>query len=69
LNLDLATHNALEVNLQILNIHGHLLLEKHEMLPGGDSRLSLQVSDLPKGVYILTVSIGKEYIISRKFLK
>jgi PKD repeat protein len=69
LNLDLTAINALEINVQLMSIQGQLLLERKEMLSAGYSRISMQIADLPQGVYILTLRIDKGYIISRKFLK
>jgi PKD repeat protein len=69
INLEISTLNDTGITLQLLSVHGHNLIEQDEMLSSGNNRLTMPAGDLPRGVYILAIRIGKEYIISRKFIK
>ena len=48
-----------ELNYEIIDLTGRILISKNEMMEIGNSKVMIQLEELPKGIYFLKVSFDK----------
>lgn len=68
LNVTLTTEKAATVHLYIADMAGHLYFPANRTIQAGDNVLSLDISTLPAGMYILGISAGDE-VMTKKWVK
>jgi len=66
LYINLNTNKKIDLQIQLKNIHGQILIEKQESISGNWNN-SFNISHLPSGTYFLTLESGNE-IMTRKVL-
>jgi len=70
LSLDISLNNKSEIIFEVFNITGQKVLEKTEFPIEGDGCYTIKTSELPSGLYILTISLPAENIFQiQKFIK
>ena len=67
-NLQLELKENTSLNVSVINLLGKMLISEKENLSQGINTLSINLKDLPTGVYFLNLSDGVE-IISKKIIK
>lgn len=68
LNLEFESFGQAELNLQIFSISGELLIQERKQI-GGHSKLSLDVSSLASGTYLIRLSDGNQVYRTESFSK
>lgn len=66
--LDLKEHSGGPMQWRILNLNGQMVLQGQEELNAGQQQFSIQMADLPTGVYALQL-ISKDGMVTKKFVK
>ena len=69
LNFKLNTDKALNLKIEIFSLVGKKVLQHNFSIKNGSSRQSLNISSLPKGLYILRFTESNGSSFSRKLLK
>ncbi len=64
-----SAEKSFKANLFVFDGNGREKISKKIEIIQGENNYSFNVSNLPKGVYYLTVAEGSNYFISKKFVK
>lgn len=67
--LDLELENTSDIKLDIRSVEGQLIRSiSHDMLATGEQSFQVRVSDLPTGIYLLTIQLDDQ-MLTRKWVK
>jgi len=68
LNIDIDAPQGLEVEVNLTNIYGNIILTTNESITSGQQQLTYDMSLYPTGIYFVSI-ISKDGITSRKLIK